>query len=183
MDSRLSARDRDPPRPKSGAAAAYMRLAAMLILSGLIMYALMYLNTFSPADVMFSQTRLWMVVIMCAGMAAVMIVCMRSMYRSRALNLTVAAVSAGFFLTALFLVRSQWTVGDLSYMKSMIPHHSIAVLTSSRARIRDPRVRKLADGILEAQVREIGEMNALIADLEAHPVPSDAQVLPAITVR
>jgi uncharacterized protein (DUF305 family) len=69
-------------------------------------------------------------------------------------------------LLALFLARSQATVGDVAYMKAMIPHHSIAILTSTRAHISDPRVRKLADGIIEAQRREIGEMEALIADLE-----------------
>ena len=69
-------------------------------------------------------------------------------------------------LLALFLARSQATVGDVAYMKAMIPHHSIAILTSTRAHISDPRVLKLADGIIEAQRREIGEMEALIADLE-----------------
>lgn len=59
-------------------------------------------------------------------------------------------------------------------MKAMIPHHSIAIMTSERAHIRDLRVRKLADGIIEAQVREIGEMEQLIADLGRNPIRSDA---------
>ena len=75
-------------------------------------------------------------------------------------------------------MRSQQTVGDIAYMKAMIPHHSIAILTSSRAHIRDPRVRELADGIIAAQVREIDEMKALIVDLEAHPIHDDARDLP-----
>jgi uncharacterized protein (DUF305 family) len=65
------------------------------------------------------------------------------------------------------LVRSQATVGDVAWMKAMIPHHSIAILTSERARITDPRVRELADGIIATQRREIAEMEALIADIEA----------------
>ena len=73
------------------------------------------------------------------------------------------------FAGALFLVRSQATVGDVSYMRAMIPHHSIAILTSERANIEDPRVRKLADEIIEAQRREIAEMKALISDLEGGP--------------
>jgi uncharacterized protein (DUF305 family) len=60
----------------------------------------------------------------------------------------------------------------------MIPHHSIAILTSERAHIRDPRVRKLADEIIEAQVSEIGEMKQLIADLERSPTAQDAPDLP-----
>ena len=77
------------------------------------------------------------------------------------------------FAGALWLVRSQETVSDVSYMKAMIPHHSIAIMTSERAHIRDPRVRELADKIIEAQVREIGEMKQLIADLEANPPPDE----------
>jgi len=58
-------------------------------------------------------------------------------------------------------------VDQVSWMKAMIPHHSIAILTSERADIQDPRVRELADSIIEAQRREIDEMKALIKDLEA----------------
>lgn len=82
------------------------------------------------------------------------------------------------FAGSLWLVRSQQTVGDLDYMKAMIPHHSIAIMTSSRAHIKDPRVRKLADGIIAAQVREIAEMKQLIADLEANAPPANAPDLP-----
>jgi uncharacterized protein (DUF305 family) len=87
------------------------------------------------------------------------------------------------FAAALWLVRSQETVDDVSYMKAMIPHHSIAILTSERAHIRDLRVRMLADKIIEAQVREIGEMKALIADLERNPPPNNAPDLPSYRKR
>jgi uncharacterized protein (DUF305 family) len=78
---------------------------------------------------------------------------------------TVAVV----FGLALWLMRSQAAVDDVDYMEAMIPHHSIAVLTSRRARIADPRVRQLADEIIEAQLSEIEEMKRLIADLRSHP--------------
>ena len=84
---------------------------------------------------------------------------------------------------SLYLVRSQETVDDVSYMRAMIPHHSIAIMTSERAHIRDPRVRALADDIIKAQVREISEMKRLIADLEAKPVESGAPILPAVPVQ
>lgn len=64
-------------------------------------------------------------------------------------------------------------------MKAMIPHHSIAIMTSERAHIRDSRVRKLADGIIEAQVKEIAEMKQLIADLSRNAPPAGAPDLPA----
>jgi uncharacterized protein (DUF305 family) len=82
---------------------------------------------------------------------------------------------------SLWLFRSQATVGDVDYMKAMIPHHSIAIMTSSRAHIKDQRVRELADGIIEAQVREINEMKALIAGLEANPPPAGSpDIEPAV---
>lgn len=109
----------------------------------------------------------------------IMLVFMWSMYKNKVLNIVIIGVSLITFAGSLWLVRSQESVYDISYMKAMIPHHSIAIMTSERAHIKDPRVRKLADGIIEAQLREIGEMKALIADLRAHPVPDDAKDIPS----
>ena len=156
----------------------YGRFAAMIAASTIIMFGLMYLNTFALDHVWYSQTRTWMALVMGAVMAVVMLGFMWGMYRNRTANMVILAASAVVFVVSLWLVRSQETVADVSYMEAMIPHHSIAVLTSERAHIRDPRVRKLADGIIEAQVREIGEMKNLIADLKAHPAPADAKDLP-----
>jgi hypothetical protein len=100
------------------------------------------------------------------------------MYENKRANVAIIAGSVIIFAGALWLVRSQETVTDVSYMKAMIPHHSIAIMTSERAHIRDQRVRKLADNIIEAQVREIGEMKRLISDLEKNPPPADAADLP-----
>lgn len=144
----------------------YARFAAMVATSTVVMFGLMYLNTYALEHVWYSQTRTWMAVVMGATMAAIMLGFMWGMYPSRRANVAVVAASALVFAAALWLVRSQQTVGDVSYMKAMIPHHSIAILTSERAHITDPRVRKLADRIIETQRREIGEMEALIADLQ-----------------
>lgn len=149
----------------------------MIAVSTVVMYGLMYLNTFSVDHVRFSQTRLWMALVMGATMAVVMLGFMWRMYEGRRVKLAIFGAVVAAFGLSLWLVRSQTTVDDVSYMKAMIPHHSIAVMTSERARIRDPRVRKLADSILEAQVREIAEMDALIADLERNPPPRDAPLL------
>ena len=97
-----------------------------------------------------------MAVVMGAVMAIIMLSFMWGMYKNRGLNIAIIAASVVAFAGALWLVRSQETVDDISYMKAMIPHHSIAIMTSERAHIRDPRVRALADRIIEAQVREIG---------------------------
>ncbi|TQN57158.1 DUF305 domain-containing protein [Agrobacterium tumefaciens] len=161
---------------------SYVRFAAMIIVSTVIMFALMYLNTFALNHVFFSQTRAWMALLMGAVMAAIMLIFMWNMYASRNINFAILAVSALVFAISLWLVRSQATVDDVSYMKAMIPHHSIAIMTSDRAHIHDPRVRKLADGIIAAQVKEIAEMKTLIEDLKEHPVSSNApQMVPTVS--
>jgi uncharacterized protein (DUF305 family) len=157
---------------------SYTRFAVMILTSTIVMFALMYLNTWSVDHVFYSQTRTWMAVLMGAAMAVIMLGFMWSMYRSTTANVAIIGVGVFAFAASLWLVRSQETVSDISYMKAMIPHHSIAVMTSDRAHIRDPRVRKLADGILEAQVREIAEMEALIADLQKNPTPDTSPTLP-----
>jgi uncharacterized protein (DUF305 family) len=146
---------------------SYWRFAAMIATSTLVMYGLMYLNTYALEQVFWSETRAWMALVMGATMSAIMLAFMLGMYRKRALNLAIFAGSAAVFALALWLVRSQATVDDVDFMSAMIPHHSIAILTSERAQITDPRVRKLADEIIAAQEREIAEMKYLINDLEA----------------
>lgn len=156
---------------------SYARFAAMIVVSTVVMFGLMYLNTFALDHIFYSQTRTWMALVMGAVMAIIMLGFMWGMYQNKAANIAIVGAALVVFAGSLWLVRSQQTVFDVSYMEAMIPHHSIAVLTSERAHIRDPRVRRLADGIIEAQVREIREMKRLIADLQANP-PTNAKDLP-----
>ncbi len=148
---------------------AYSRFIAMIVTSTVIMFGLMYLNTWDVSHIWFSQTRMWMALYMGGVMALIMLSFMLGMYTNRKANLAILVVSVLSFGLGLYLVRSQDTVNDVAWMKAMIPHHSIAILTSTRANISDPRVRKLADGIIEVQKREIAEMEALIADLNGGP--------------
>lgn len=145
----------------------YAKFGAMIATSTIVMLGLMYLNTYQLDHVFFSETRIYMALMMGAAMAIVMLSFMLKMYENRRMNIGIYVGSAVVFILALWLVRSQATVGQVSYMKAMIPHHSIAILTSSRAEITDPRVRKLADEIMQAQREEIDEMKALINDLES----------------
>ncbi|MFZ5720351.1 MAG: DUF305 domain-containing protein [Pseudomonadota bacterium] len=145
---------------------SYLRFGAMIATSTAVMFGLMYLNTYALDHVFFSETRVYMAFVMGACMAVIMLGFMMGMYKNKLANIAIFAGSAVVFAGALFLVRSQATVGQISYMRAMIPHHSIAIMTSERAQITDPRVRKLADEIIEAQRREIAEMKYLIADLE-----------------
>lgn len=144
---------------------SYWRFAAMIATSTLVMFGLMYLNTYALEHVLWSETRGWMALLMGSVMAVIMLSFMVNMYRNTALNIAIYAGSVVVFALSLWLVRSQVTVNDVEYMQAMVPHHSIAIMTSERARITDPRVRKLADEIIEAQRREISEMKYLIKDL------------------
>lgn len=164
---------------QAGMHMGYGRFAAMIASSTVVMFGLMYLNSYALSHVAFSQTRLWMAIVMGAAMAVVMLGFMWRMYAGKGIKIGILIGSAAAFALALWLVRSQETVNDLSYMKAMIPHHSIAIMTSERAHIRDPQVRRLADGIIDAQVREIALMKTYIARLEANPTPSGAPVLPS----
>ena len=146
---------------------SYGRFAAMIATSTAVMLGLMYLNTYALDHVFWSQTRFWMALVMGATMAIVMLAFMLHMYRNRMANAAIFIGAALVFAGSLYMVRSQATVSDVSWMKAMIPHHSIAILTSERATLRDPRVRELAGEIIEAQRREIDEMKALIEDLES----------------
>ncbi|MGE3645027.1 MAG: DUF305 domain-containing protein [Beijerinckiaceae bacterium] len=142
---------------------------AMIATSIVAMFIMTYLNTWEFGHIFWSETRAYMVLYMGAIMALIMLAYMQSMYVNKAFNIAIVASSVLVFAVTLYLVRSQAMVGDVSYMRAMIPHHSIAILTSTRAKIHDPRVRKLADGIIETQKREITEMKALISDLEGGP--------------
>jgi len=151
----------------------YRRFVAMIVAASVLMFGLMYLNTYRLEHVWFSQTRLFMTLIMAGAMALVMLAFMRHMYSDRRANAAIVAAGVGLTALGLWLVRSQATVGDVAWMEAMIPHHSIAILTSERAAIRDPRVGELADSIIETQRREIAEMEALIADLEVRPAAAE----------
>lgn len=144
----------------------YRTFVLMILVASVLMYGLMYLNNYELGHVWFSQTRMFMTFIMAGSMALVMLFFMRHMYTDRRANLAIVIAGVALIGLGTWLVRSQVTVADTAWMKAMIPHHSIAILTSERANISDPRVRELADEIIEAQRREIAEMEALIEDLE-----------------
>lgn len=144
----------------------YLRFGTMIATSTVVMFGLMYLNVYQPEHVFFSETRVYMALVMGAAMAIIMLGFMLGMYSNRKLNAGIFIGSIVLFALALWLARSQRTVDEVSWMKAMIPHHSIAILTSERANISDPRVQKLADQIIQSQRKEIAEMKALIEELE-----------------
>ncbi|MFS2017359.1 DUF305 domain-containing protein [Massilia sp. CT11-108] len=146
--------------------ATYTRFGWMIACSTLVMFDLMYLNTYEIAHVHFSQTRAGMALVMGAAMAIVMLGFILGMYEDRRCNVAIFVGACVIFAVSLWFVRSQATVDDVSYMRAMIPPHSIAIMTSERVRMRDARVRELTDGIAATQRKEIAETEALIADIE-----------------
>jgi len=172
-DARTASAPSSESRPSTG---NYVRFMAMIVTSMAAMFVLTYVNTYELDHVRWSETRFYTTFVMGAAMAVIMLGFMRGMYASRTANAVIVAGSVVVLALSVWLVRSQATIEDSSYMRAMIPHHSIAILTSERANIRDRRVRELADGIIEAQRREIAEMNWLIDDISSNGAAiTDAQ--------
>ncbi|MCG2431096.1 DUF305 domain-containing protein [Aequorivita xiaoshiensis] len=145
----------------------YTKFMLMLASSFVAMYITMYLNTYQIDHVYFSLTRFYMTCLGISTMAVIMWFFMRKMYTNKKKNIAILIGSLVLFVSALGLVRAQSPiVGDVLWMRAMIPHHSIAILTSERADIKDPEVKKLADDIIKAQEKEIAEMKAMIKRLE-----------------
>lgn len=168
----MESKTHQPWDPKS-----YIRFVAMIATATLLMYALTYVNVFQRSHVRWSETRLYMVLLMGSCMAIVMLAFMWNMYENARLNVGIVTISVVTIALSAYLMRSQTTVQDASYMKAMIPHHSIAILTSERAEISDIRVCELAAKIIRAQRREISEMEWLIADVEKNgPVSTQDQM-------
>ncbi len=149
----------------------YSKFFAMIAMSMVAMFFLMYTHSYQVIDhFWFSETRLFMTIIMAGSMIIIMLLFMLNMYKKR--NVNIMIISFGILLIAggIGLVRSQVTVTGVDYMEGMIPHHSIAILTSERAQIKDVRVRELADQIIKAQRKEIMEMQWLINDIRENGI-------------
>ena len=145
----------------------YKTFLLMLACSFFAMYITMYLNTYSIDHVYFSLTRFYMTTMGISTMSVIMLLFMLGMYKNKKKNTIIIISSFILFCFSLFLVRTQSPIiGDILWMKAMIPHHSIAILTSERADIKDPEVKKLANSIIEAQKKEIEEMKIMIKRLE-----------------
>ncbi|WP_230383731.1 DUF305 domain-containing protein [Pedobacter endophyticus] len=144
----------------------YGQFALMLAISFVIMYTIMFLNVFELSHIYISLNRLYMTLLMVSPMALLMMFMMRNMYGNKKLNILITAIASVVFVLAFAGLRTQSAVGDVQYMRGMIPHHSSAILTSTNAKIKDPEVRKLADDIIKAQKKEIAQMKTMLQRLE-----------------
>lgn len=142
------------------------RFAAMILTSTAVMVPLMYQLVYDWDHAFFSRNRLVASLVMGCVMIVIMLGFMWSMYKGTATKLIVLAAGAIGAIALLAVNRSQALIDDEAFMQSMIPHHSIAINNARKASISDPRVRELADQIIESQVREIEEMRLLLADID-----------------
>ena len=144
----------------------YTKFLLMLICSAISMYITMYFNTYQLDHVFFSWTRMYMTFIGIGGMSIIMFLFMQHMYKNKSKSIIIVLGSLFLMAVSTFMVRNQIPVNDVKWMKAMIPHHSIAILTSNNADLKDPEVKKLAEEIIKAQEKEIKQMKAMIKRLE-----------------
>ena len=146
----------------------YVMLAINLALSLAIMYFAMFTMIFSWGEFVQNINFFYMALVMWAPMAAVMLLTMKSMYRNTKLNVGLYVVFAAVFVLSLAGIRAQGFVGDRQFVRSMIPHHSGAILMCGQAPIKDAEIRELCfgpNGIIESQKREIAQMKAILKRL------------------
>ncbi len=144
---------------------SYKKFTLMLSVSFIVMYLIMFLNIVDINHFYISATRIYMALLMASSMGVIMMLMMGNMYPDKKTNTGIIIGSILIFGLILAALRTQTPIGDVQYMKAMIPHHSSAIMTSQNADIKDPEVRKLADGIIAAQKKEIAEMKALLIKL------------------
>lgn len=144
----------------------YLKFGLMMLTSFIIMYTVMFFNIDVFGHAMLSTMRTYMTILMIAPMAVTMMLYMWGMYKNKKVNYAILALAVVIMAGTFYMMRNQTGIGDVQYMKAMIPHHSSAILTSEKASLRDPEVKKLAREIIEAQKEEIAQMKALIEKLE-----------------
>lgn len=160
-----TSRSGDSHSRHGGEGRKYLRFGAMIATSTVVMFALTYTNSYAFEHVRWSEERLYMALLMGGAMSVIMLGFMWSMHTNTRVNVAIVLASVALMGVALYLSRSQRFVDDREYMKGMIPHHSIAILTSEHSDLDDVRVCELANGIIRAQREEIAEMDWLIDDI------------------
>ncbi|WP_454656213.1 DUF305 domain-containing protein [Bosea beijingensis] len=142
---------------------SYGRLIAELALDFVAMYLVMYAMIATLAHFHLNLNNVYMTLMMIAPMTIIMLVSMRSMFPSRPLNLIIGVGAVAVFLGSFAAMRTQAGVGNADFLRSMIPHHSGAILMCEQASISDPEIIALCKQIISSQQREITQMEAILA--------------------
>jgi len=145
---------------------SYRKFLLMLVVSFIIMYTVMFLNVDELDHIYLSTTRTYMTLLMVLPMGILMLLVMGKMYPKKRLNTTIIISSFALIDILIAALRTQTPIGDVQYMKAMIPHHSSAIMTSKNANIRDTEVKKLSEQIIKSQEEEIAQMKAMLQRME-----------------
>lgn len=142
---------------------AYVSLAVQTIISGVIMYFVMFVMIDSLGSFYNNLNMFYMTLMMVAPMVALMVLAMRHMFPSKGANSALLIGSLAVFFGSFALIRTQTTIDDRAFLRSMIPHHSGAILMCQQAQLDDPRNVSLCRDIIRSQREEIAEMKSLLA--------------------
>lgn len=157
------------------------RFGGMILVSTVVMFFLMYQLVYSFDHATFSVNRLMASLVMACVMSIIMLSFMWSMYQGTGIKIAILIVATVVGIALLYINRAQSLIDDVAFMRAMIPHHSIAVNNARKATISDPRVRSLADGIIQAQIKEIAQMKRLIKDIDQNGARGSAALPPVPT--
>jgi uncharacterized protein (DUF305 family) len=141
----------------------YKKLGLAILINTVLMFLITYVNIRSLDHFYFNINRVYMAVLMAAPMVIVMMLVMRSMYERKRLNVILIAASAAVVILTVALIRTQTPVGNESFLRSMIPHHSSAILMCQESTITDPQIGELCRQIVQSQEEEIAEMKAILS--------------------
>ncbi|WP_294047535.1 DUF305 domain-containing protein [Sphingomonas sp.] len=139
----------------------YVSLAVQTAVSGVIMYLVMFVMIDGLGSFYNNLNMVYMTLMMAAPMT-MMVIAMKDMFPSTRANVAILAVSVLVFVGSFALIRTQTTIGDTAFLRSMIPHHSGAILMCEKAKLQDPEVKRLCEGIIKSQRNEINEMKAIL---------------------
>ena len=145
-----------------GGSKPYAILALNLGLSLLVMYVAMFAMIWSWGEFIQNVNFFYMALVMWAPMGAIMLATMGGMYGNRKLNAALYVALAAIFVLSLLGIRQQSLVGDDQFLRSMIPHHSGAILMCEEAKLTDPEIGRLCGEIIQAQRDEIAEMKRIM---------------------
>lgn len=140
----------------------YASLALQTAISGVIMYLVMFVMIDRLSSFYNNLNMVYMTLMMVAPMVVLMILAMKHMFPSKRLNTAILVGSAVAFFGSFALIRTQTTIGDTAFLRSMIPHHSGAILMCEQASLRDPEVKVLCGNIIKSQRDEIAQMEAML---------------------
>ena len=141
----------------------YKRFALEMTLEFVVMYLVMYTMIATLEHFYLNLNNVYMTVMMAAPMAIIMLISMRAMFTVPRLNWLIGLGAAAVFVASYAAMRTQAGVGDAQFLRSMIPHHSGAILMCEQASLTDPEIIALCSDIVQAQRAEIAKMQAMLA--------------------